>query len=157
MAGILELYYIRVHNNKRLLHKPVSDRGAACPGRVILHPRGMIHNKIHLISPGPSIALTVQNRGLKHHSLRQSRQALTWVVIVIVQSCCSLGLHGCFRVRIVATVFIGPRGSPSCSGGGGCWCGGRGSCVTCCVLSSVAGRVVAVRLLVLLLLLCKVT
>ena len=31
----------------------------------------MIRNKIHLIRPGclrPSIALTVQNRGLKHHS-----------------------------------------------------------------------------------------
>ena len=31
----------------------------------------MIHNKIHLIRPGcfrPSIALTVQNHGLKHHS-----------------------------------------------------------------------------------------
>ena len=36
----------------------------------ILH-QGMIHNKIHLISPGcsrPSIALQVQNGGLKHHS-----------------------------------------------------------------------------------------
>ena len=34
--------------------------------------RGMIHNKIPLINPGyprPSIALQVQNRGLKHHSL----------------------------------------------------------------------------------------
>ena len=37
----------------------------------VLH-QGMIHNKIHLISPGcpqPSIAfLTMQNHGLKHHS-----------------------------------------------------------------------------------------
>ena len=33
--------------------------------------RGMIHNKIHPISPGcpqPSIALQVQKRGLEHHS-----------------------------------------------------------------------------------------
>ena len=35
------------------------------------HYVNMIHNKIHLIRPGclrPSIALTVQNRGLKHQS-----------------------------------------------------------------------------------------
>ena len=38
----------------------------------------MIHNKIHLIRPGclqPSIALTVQNRGLKHHP---------FIVIIII-------------------------------------------------------------------------
>ena len=36
--------------------------------------RGMIHNKIHLVCLGclqPSIALTVQNRGLKQHSFTQ--------------------------------------------------------------------------------------
>ena len=35
--------------------------------------RGMLHNKIHLTSPScplPSIALQVQNRGLKHQSFK---------------------------------------------------------------------------------------
>ena len=39
------------------------------------YTRGMIHNKIHLISPccpRPSIASTVQSRGLKHHSFIHS-------------------------------------------------------------------------------------
>ena len=45
--------------------------------------RGMVHNKIHLIRQGclrPSIALTVQNRGLKHQS---------FITVVVVGTSCS--------------------------------------------------------------------
>ena len=48
--------------------------------------QGMIHNKIHHMRPGcfwPSIALTVQNRGLKHHSLMYSFiQEITYMCTV---------------------------------------------------------------------------
>ena len=57
--------------------------------------RGMIHIKLHLISPGcpkPSISLQMQNRGLKHH-------LFPWSVIIrnadIVPDFSFIGTHYC--------------------------------------------------------------
>ena len=50
--------------------------------------RGTIHNKFHLICPGclhPSIALTVQNRGLKHRSFHSLNSAESWPKTPIIQ------------------------------------------------------------------------
>ena len=57
------------------------------------YARGMVHNKIHHIHPGclrPSIALTVQNRGLKHQSLFHwllgLLQHISWTIVAALTS-----------------------------------------------------------------------
>ena len=59
--------------------------------------RGMIHNKIHVICPGclrPSIALTVQKRGLKHHSFIHSFiHSTLWTESIEVMTIASLINH----------------------------------------------------------------
>ena len=55
----------------------------------------MIHNKIHLISPGcprPGIALQVQNRSLQHHSFAVSRYCAMPLTPYFLSTCLLLFL-----------------------------------------------------------------
>ena len=79
--------------------------------------RGIIHNKIHLISPGcplPSIALQVQDRGLKHYSFQPNMPkqctldydtVKSGVMILVIHTVIS-GIESCGEMTNTTTTMM---------------------------------------------------
>ena len=73
----------------------------------------MVHNKIHFIRPGcrrPSIALTVQNRGLKYETFIHTHVAvITPIAVAVITPITPIAVITPFAVITVAAVITPVR------------------------------------------------